>query len=96
MENKTPEYQKEREKIERMIKFYSEKSGYKPNSNPEIYNMIVEGLVNNKLKHGFVYCPCRLVTGEKQEDAKIICPCIYHKEEIKNDGHCHCHLFYKE
>lgn len=94
MTNQTDEYRQTREKIEKMIKFYSSKSGYDVISDPEIYDTIVEGLVQNKLKHGFAYCPCRIVTGSKEEDIKIICPCAYHKEEIKQDGHCHCHLFY--
>ncbi|MCK4355114.1 hypothetical protein KAW43_02040 [Candidatus Parcubacteria bacterium] len=25
----------------------------------------------------------------------MVCPCIYHKREIKEDGHCHCFLFVK-
>ena len=24
---------------------------------------------------------------------KIICPCVYHKDEIREQGHCHCLLF---
>nr|WP_269850493.1 ferredoxin-thioredoxin reductase catalytic domain-containing protein [Methanosarcina horonobensis] len=26
---------------------------------------------------------------------KIVCPCIYHKDEIEKDGNCHCELFFK-
>ncbi|MGR3220281.1 MAG: ferredoxin-thioredoxin reductase catalytic domain-containing protein [Candidatus Anammoxibacter sp.] len=46
-----------------------------------------------KKKYGFDYCPCRIVTGDKEKDDKIICPCVYHEEEIKRDGKCHCDLF---
>ncbi|MFH1454245.1 MAG: ferredoxin-thioredoxin reductase catalytic domain-containing protein [Armatimonadota bacterium] len=95
MDNQTPEFNKEREKIEKMVNLYSEKAGYRLNDNPEMLNMVIDGLTNNKIKYGFAYCPCRVVTEDKKEDAKIICPCIYHKDEIKNDGHCHCHLYFK-
>ena len=46
-------------------------------------------------KFGKRYCPCRIVTGDEKEDRKIVCPCIYHKEEVERDGSCHCELFFK-
>ncbi len=24
---------------------------------------------------------------------KVVCPCVYQKKEIKEQGHCHCFLF---
>ena len=61
----------------------------------EILNIVMEGLAKNKDKYGKRYCPCRIVTGNEEGDKKIICPCIYHKGEIENDGMCHCMLFFK-
>ena len=46
-------------------------------------------------KNGEVYCPCRVVTGDKEKDDEIICPCIFHRQEISKDGHCKCNLFVK-
>ncbi|PKL58228.1 MAG: ferredoxin:thioredoxin reductase, partial [Methanomicrobiales archaeon HGW-Methanomicrobiales-5] len=23
-------------------------------------------------------------------------PCVYHKEEVAKQGHCHCNLYFKE
>jgi len=84
------------EKLLKMKKFaekYAEKSGYRLNPDPEILEMILEGLVNNKEEYGRQYCPCRSVSGDPEEDRKKICPCFWHHQEIKEDGKCHCQLF---
>ena len=86
------------EKIENLIeeyKKYAQENGLKLNSNSKIVEGILRGLLAREEKFGARYCPCRRVTGDKEEDKKIICPCIYHKEEIKKDGRCHCNLFVK-
>lgn len=74
---------------------YAEKNGYRLNPDDEMLGLVLEGLAKNKIKHGRRYCPCRIVIGDENEDKKIICPCIYHKDEIENDGMCHCALFFK-
>ncbi|MFC1735872.1 ferredoxin-thioredoxin reductase catalytic domain-containing protein [Candidatus Hydrogenedentota bacterium] len=56
-------------------------------------DMIVEGFVHNLKTHGKRYCPCRLVTGDPEEDRKKICPCRWLKEELERNGACHCGLF---
>ncbi|MCD4821668.1 MAG: thioredoxin fold domain-containing protein [Methanococcoides sp.] len=75
---------------------YADKAGYLLNPDEESLHLVLEGLARNRNKHGKNYCPCRIVTGDDQEDKKIICPCIYHKDEISNDGSCHCDLFFKK
>ncbi|MFH1451118.1 MAG: thioredoxin [bacterium] len=74
---------------------YAQKNGFQLNSNKEIVERIINGLLENEKKHGEKYCPCRRITGNHEEDVKKICPCYYHKEEIKNDGKCFCGLFTK-
>lgn len=74
---------------------YVKEQGFKLNPDDKIVNFVIKGLLNNKKKHGELYCPCRRVTGNKDEDMKIICPCIYHISEIKEQGHCHCNLLFK-
>ncbi len=83
-------------KVRKLIKEYEEyakKNGFRLNPNKKIVESVIKGLFRNERKFGKKYCPCRRVTGDKEEDKKIICPCIYHKDEIKNQGHCHCMLF---
>ncbi len=73
---------------------YAENHGYRLNPDSKAVDRIVAGLLKNEEVHGERYCPCRRVMGDKTEDKKIVCPCIYHKEEIENDGKCMCGLFF--
>lgn len=74
---------------------YAKNNGFKLNQEKEIVDRIVKSLLDREKSLGARYCPCRKVSGDKEEDKKIICPCIYHKEEIDKDGRCHCNLFVK-
>lgn len=74
---------------------YSQNNGFKLNPDNESVKRVIKGLLANETKYGKKYCPCRRVTGDIGEDAKNICPCAYHKEEIEKDGHCLCNLFVK-
>jgi len=86
------------EEIEKIIKkyeIYAKENGFRLNQNREVVERIVRGLLEREEKLGFKFCPCRRVTGNQEEDKKIICPCAYHKEEIQRLGHCLCNLFLK-
>ena len=83
----------EETKIRERIENYAEKSPFKLNPDEKIVARVVKGLASRKKKYGAELCPCRIVTGDKEKDDKIICPCEYHEEEIKQDGKCHCDLF---
>jgi ferredoxin-thioredoxin reductase catalytic chain len=72
---------------------YADKQGFQLQSDKEILGELIKGLLENEKKFGFRFCPCRAITGDKAKDAKIICPCVYHKEEIRTMGHCHCGLY---
>jgi len=74
---------------------YAISRGFKLNHNREIAEKIIKGLLENEKKYGARYCPCRRITGNKEEDSKNICPCIYHIEELEKNGHCPCQLFEK-
>lgn len=74
---------------------YAEENGFKLNPDKKTVERVINGLLENEKKHGERYCPCRRVTGEKEEDLKKICPCFWHKDEINKDGHCFCRLYVK-
>jgi ferredoxin-thioredoxin reductase catalytic subunit len=74
---------------------YARKKGFRLNPDSKMLDLVIEGITNNRIIHGKNYCPCRILTGDEAEDRKIICPCIYHLDEIENDGNCHCELFFK-
>ncbi|HHT9124462.1 MAG TPA: ferredoxin-thioredoxin reductase catalytic domain-containing protein [Candidatus Brocadiia bacterium] len=68
-------------------------SQYSFNPDVSVVETIIKGLTIRMIRTGYAYCPCRVVTGNIEKDAKIICPCIYHEEEIRIHGICHCGLF---
>ncbi|MCK6467061.1 MAG: hypothetical protein L6Q53_02535 [Candidatus Brocadia sinica] len=80
-------------KIRMILNEYVTSSSCKLNPDTKIVDRVVNGLLMRKIKFGHAYCPCRLVTGDRERDKKIICPCVYHLEEIERDGECHCNLF---
>ena len=89
---------KEKEEIKKLIKKYekhAEKNGFKLNPERKIVESLVRGLLEREKEFGRKYCPCRRTTGNKEEDEKIVCPCVFHQEEIKKDGYCFCRLFIK-
>jgi len=57
---------------------------------------VIRGLARNEQKFGERYCPWRLRSKDVEKDRAIICPCIYHQDEIAKDGHCHCQLYYRK
>ena len=83
---------------EELIEFskkYAEEQGFKLNPNEAVVNAIIKGLLKREAEEGEKYCPCRVNSGDKEEDKKNICPCFWHKEEIERDGHCKSRLFVK-
>ena len=85
-----------KEELNKASKKHADKEGFLLQPDMSKRDMIFTGLLRNQEKYGKTYCPCRRVTGNKEQDKKIICPCIYHKDEVKNDGHCKCYLYLKK
>ncbi len=79
--------------VRQLIREYVKTSSYELNPDTEKVDKIIKSLARRKLKHGHQYCPCRMISGNEEVDAKIICPCEYHIEEIKQDDICNCDLF---
>lgn len=74
---------------------YAQRAGYRLNPDGEVVETIISGLAKNRFKYGRAYCPCFFVSGDPEEDRKLICPCQYHREDIEKTGKCHCGLFVK-
>lgn len=81
------------EELTRVLARYAESQGFRLNPDGGVVKTIVEGLLRNEQKFGKRYCPCRAVTGDEEQDRKIICPCAFHRDELRQMGHCHCYLF---
>jgi len=82
-------------KITQESEEYAKQNGFWLNPNRGVVERIINGLIENEKKYGKRYCPCRRITGNREEDAKNICPCVYHRQEIEKEGHCLCGLFIK-
>ena len=87
--------QKKIEELEKEYNEYAKNNGFQLNPDKKSVERVINGLLENEKKYGEKYCPCRRVSGNKEEDAKKICPCFWHKDEIKKDGHCFCNLYVK-
>jgi ferredoxin-thioredoxin reductase catalytic chain len=66
------------------------------NPDKKALGTVTRGLARNEKKFGEQYCPCRLRSADTEKDRAIICPCIYHKDEIVKDGYCHFQLYYRK
>jgi ferredoxin-thioredoxin reductase catalytic chain len=79
----------------RIVENYAEKKGYRLNPDSEHVKGLIEEMARNHVEFGARYCPCmtKRITGDKRKDAKRICPCIWHKEDIEKFRICYCGLF---
>ena len=75
---------------------HAKKHGWVLNKDEKQLGTVIRGLVRNKKKFGRPYCPCRLRSGDEEKDRTIVCPCVYHKDEVATQGSCHCRLYYKD
>jgi ferredoxin-thioredoxin reductase catalytic chain len=82
--------------IPEMITQYAARNGWVLNPNRKHRDKVIAGLEKNRDRHGFPYCPCRVVAGVPAVDALNICPCASHRTDIEQTGHCACNLFYRE
>ncbi len=80
--------------ILKFVRVYARAKGYALNPDPEKLDEIVLALAYNQRTYGYRFCPCRSLSGNFEEDKKKICPCVWHEEEIRRDGHCRCGLFW--
>ena len=81
-------------KLLESAKDYAKEKELKLNSNEKVLNGIIKALWRNKEFKGELYCPCRIVTGDKEKDKDILCPCVFHRGEIEIHGNCKCNLFF--
>jgi ferredoxin-thioredoxin reductase catalytic chain len=54
---------------------------------------LLEALLTNKARYGYMACPCRLASGDREADRDIICPCVYRAPDVAQFGSCYCNLY---
>jgi ferredoxin-thioredoxin reductase catalytic subunit len=72
---------------------YAELTGYYLNPDTEFTKDLIRSLLINQKRYGYWACPCRLASGNRKEDADIICPCVYRDPDVKEFGSCYCALY---
>jgi ferredoxin-thioredoxin reductase catalytic subunit len=85
--------QEQIEDLKKEYELYATKHGLKLNPDKDLVEKILRALLMREQKLGHRYCPCRIVTGDAEEDKKIICPCAHTLEEVEQKGECLCRLF---
>lgn len=76
-----------------MLKQSQEKLGYYFNKDMDRTMELLEALLANKKRYGYMACPCRLASGDREADKDIICPCVYREPDVKEYGSCYCNLY---
>ena len=80
-----------------MLKKVQEPKGYYFNEQDPQHTMgLLEALLLNKERYGYMACPCRLAAGDREKDRDIICPCDYRKPDVAEFGSCYCNLYVSE
>jgi ferredoxin-thioredoxin reductase catalytic subunit len=67
--------------------------GYYFNVDRERTMELLEALLQNKERYGYMACPCRLASGDRENDKDIICPCVYREPDVEEYGSCYCNLY---
>jgi ferredoxin-thioredoxin reductase catalytic subunit/rubredoxin len=70
-----------------------ESSGYHLNADVEFTKALLKSIIINKRRYGYGACPCRLASGDKEEDLDIICPCDYRDPDLDEYDACYCGLY---
>jgi ferredoxin-thioredoxin reductase catalytic subunit len=81
------------ENLYEMLRKTQEAKGYFFNNDRERVFELLEALIINKKRYGYMACPCRLASGDKENDKDIICPCVYRTPDVEEYGSCYCNLY---
>lgn len=81
------------EKLYKMLKKVQEAKGYYFNKDRKRTLELLAGLIVNKERYGYMCCPCRLASGDREKDKDITCPCVYREPDVEEFGSCYCNLY---
>jgi len=84
------------EELYETLRKVQEPKGYFFSPDREWVIEILAGLLKNRERYGYMSCPCRLASGDREADRDIICPCAYREADVKEYGSCYCGLYVSE
>jgi len=67
----------------------AEAGGYHLHPDEEIAKALVNGILVNQQRFGYGSCPCRLASGNVDEDRDIVCPCDYRDPDLNEFDTCY-------
>lgn len=85
--------QEQIKKLYNKLEKEASQSGYFLNPDIDFVDSLMEGLLINKERYGYLACPCRLASGIREKDLDIICPCDYRDPDLEDYGSCYCALY---
>ncbi|MCW4050490.1 MAG: ferredoxin:glutaredoxin reductase [Candidatus Bathyarchaeota archaeon] len=84
------------EKIHKRAQSDAKTHGIHLNTDKQQLQNLLEGLKENTERYGYPSCPCRIGTGDFDNDRDIICPCDYRDPDVEEYGCCYCALYVNE
>ena len=84
------------QELYQQLRRVQEPKGYYFNRFTEQVFRLLESLLVNKARYGYMSCPCRLAADDREWDRDIICPCIYREPDVQQYGRCFCGLYVSE
>ncbi len=81
------------EQLYQALKKSQEAKGIFFNKDKDLVFELLESLLLNKDRYGYMACPCRLACGDREKDKDIICPCVYRAPDLEEFGACFCGLY---
>jgi len=81
------------EALRRRLDEEAERAGYHLNPDRRFTLELARGLLVNESRYGYPSCPCRLASGNADEDRDIVCPCDYRDPDLADYGACYCALY---
>ena len=76
-----------------LVREAQEPQGYFFNADEALVTGLLEALLVNRERYGYMACPCRLASGVREKDRDIMCPCLYRPPDVTEYGSCYCGLY---
>ncbi len=81
------------EELHDKLRPLQEAKGYYFNRDKAFVLDLMESLIVNRERYGYMACPCRLASGNRDLDKDIFCPCVYRDPDVAEYGACYCGLY---
>jgi len=81
------------EELYEKLRPLQEAKGYFFNKDKAFVLDLMESLLINRERYGYMACPCRLASGRRELDKDIFCPCEYREPDVAEFGACYCGLY---